>query len=94
MTHNEISGIIIEVAIKIHKELGPGLLESVYQKIMVYELRKRGLTVVEEVSVPIEWDGIQFDEGFRADFVVDGKVMVELKSVEANTPVFKKKLLT
>lgn len=94
MTHNEISGIVIEVAIEIHKKLGPGLLESVYQKIMVFELRKRGLTVEEEVLVPVLWNGIVVDEGFRADFIVEGKVMVELKSVETIPPVYKKKLLT
>lgn len=94
MTHNEISHKIIDVAIQIHRSLGPGLLESVYQRILEYELRKAGLDVVREKPVSIEWDGIQFDEGFRADLIVAGKVIIELKSVEKVAPVHKKQLLT
>lgn len=94
MTHNEISGIIVDVAIHIHKELGPGLMESVYKAIMIYELRKRGLTVVDEFPVPVVWENVKIEEGYRADLLVENKVMVELKSVEKNLPVFVKKLNT
>lgn len=94
MTHNEISGIIVDAAIHIHKELGPGLMESVYKAIMIYELRKRGLVVEDEFSIPVKWDEIVIQEGFRADLLVESKVMVELKSVEKLVPVFAKKLNT
>jgi GxxExxY protein len=94
MKHNEVSGIIVDVALHVHRELGPGLLESVYQKVMAHELRKRGLHVEEEVPIPVEWDGQRMEVGFRADLAVENLVIVELKSVERLTPVFKKTLLT
>jgi len=94
MTHNEVSGIIVDVGIRIHKELGPGLFESVYHAIMVYELRKRGLRVDEEVPIPVIWEEVKLEVGFRADLIVEGMVIVELKSLEAVHPVHKKKLLT
>ncbi len=94
MNHNEISGTIVDVAMHIHQKLGPGLLESVYQKVMAYELRKRGVRVEEESPIPVVWDGIKMEVGFRADLIVENKVIVELKSVERVSPVFKKILLT
>src|SRR5688572_15997600 len=94
MTHNEISGIIIDTAISIHRRLGPGLLESVYRAILAYELQKRGLQVAVEVAIPIQWETIRLDVGFRADLIVADKVIVELKSVEKIAPVHKKQLLT
>jgi GxxExxY protein len=94
MHENEIARQVVDVAFQIHSRLGPGLLESVYQKIMVHELRKRGLSVEAEVPIPICWENIQFDEGFRADIVIDRKVVIELKSVEKTHPVHKKVLLT
>ena len=94
MRHNEVSGIIVDVALYVHRELGPGLLESVYQKVLAHELRKRGLRVEEEVPIPVEWDGERMEVGFRADLVVEDLVIVELKSVEHVAPVFKKTLLT
>ena len=94
MTENEIGTIIIEVAIAIHKRLGPGLLESVHEVILAHELEKRGLHVQRQVPIPIEWDGIQFDQGYRADLLVDEKVIVELKSIERTTPAHKKQLQT
>ena len=94
MELNEITGAIIEGAIHIHKCLGPGLLESVYQKILAYELRKRGLRVEEEVPIGVHWDGLEMDLGFRADLVVEGQVIVELKSVETTAPVHRKQVLT
>ena len=74
--------------------LGPGLLESVYETVLVYELKKRGLKSVRQIAVPIEYDSITFDEGFRADVIVEDKVILELKSVEAVAKVHKKQLLT
>ncbi len=94
MTENEIAQQIVYVAIKIHKTLGPGLLESAYQSILVYELQKRRLQVVAEQEVPIIYENIRLDAGFRADIIVEDKVIVELKSVEQIAPVHKKQLLT
>ncbi|MBC8325925.1 MAG: GxxExxY protein [Verrucomicrobia subdivision 3 bacterium] len=91
---NEVSGAVVNCALRIHQKLGPGLLESVYQRILAYELRKAGLTVETEVPVPVEWDGHVIDESFRADLIVGGKVLVELKSVERIQPVHKKQTLT
>ncbi len=94
MTENEIAKIIVDVAFQVHKRLGPGLLESVYEVILAYELKKRGLIVKRQVPVPIVFDEIKFDEGFRADLIVEEKVIVELKSVEKVSRVHKKQLLT
>jgi len=94
MEHNEVTAAIVDAAMQIHRELGPGLLESVYQRILAYELRQRGLHVEIEVPIPVVWRNIRFDIGFRADLVVERMVMVELKSIEAIAPVHKKKLLT
>jgi len=86
--------VLVESAIAVHKGLGPGLLETVYEIVLARELRDRGLTVERQVSVPIDYRGIQFDEGFRADIVIEGKVIVELKSVEQITASHKKQLQT
>jgi len=94
MTLNEITGAIIETAIEIHRRLGPGLLESVYRKILAYELRKKGFEVQEEWPIPVVWDNIPMELGFRADLLVNSQVLVELKSVEKVAPVCKKVLLT
>lgn len=94
MTENEIARIIVDVAYKIHTRLGPGLLESVYEIILVHELQKHNLNVERQKPVSIVYDGITFDEGFRADVIVEDKVIVELKSVEAVSKAHKKQLLT
>ncbi|MCX5871355.1 MAG: GxxExxY protein [Deltaproteobacteria bacterium] len=94
MTENEIGTIVIESVIAVHRELGPGLLETVYEIVLVRELQDRGLKVERQVSVPIEYKGIRFDEGFKADIIVDGKVILELKSVERVTPAHKKQVQT
>ncbi len=94
MQHNEITSGIIEVAIDIHRRLGPGLLESVYRKVLAYELRKRSFDVVEEKPIPVVWDELKLEIGFRADLIVNQMVIVELKSCEAVNPVHKKQLLT
>lgn len=94
MTENEIAKIFVDCAFKIHKEIGPGLLESVYKKILFFELTKRDLQVQEEVGIKIIYNDITFDEGFRADLIVENKVIIELKSVELLAPVHFKQLLT
>ena len=94
MTENEIAKIIVDAAYHIHKGLGPGLLESVYEVILAHELKGRGLRVQRQITVPIVYNDIRFDEGFRADLIVEDKVIVELKSVENVIPVHKKQLLT
>jgi GxxExxY protein len=94
MDENALSKIIVDAAYHIHVKLGPGLLESVYHRILQYELEKRGLQVEKEVGVSFTYDGLTFDEGFRADLIVNRKVIVELKSVEQTHPVHKKQLLT
>lgn len=94
MRINDITAAIIDVSIEIHRRLGPGLLESVYQKILAFELRKRGFVVEEEWPIPVEWDAVKLDVGFRADLIIDGLVVVELKSIEKVPSVAKKVLLT
>jgi GxxExxY protein len=94
MTENELGTIIVESAIAVHRELGPGLLETVYEVALTYELRERGLTVERQVPIPIKYRGIKFDEGFRADILVEDRVIVELKSVEKVTPAHKKQIQT
>jgi len=94
MHENDIAKQIVDAAFKIHTTLGPGLLESVYETVLAYELVNRGLDVVRRAAIPVAYEEIIFDEGFRADLVVEGKVIVELKSVEKVAPVHKKQLLT
>jgi GxxExxY protein len=94
LTENELARDIVDAAFHIHQDIGPGLLESVYEVILAHELEKRALRVVRQQPVPITYDGIRFDEGFRADLIVGEKVIVELKSVEQLAPVHKKQLLT
>ncbi len=75
---NEISGEIVDAAFKVHSQLGPGLLESVYERVLAYELRKRGMKVEMQQAVPIRYDGVDFDEGFRLDLLVNDAVIVEV----------------
>jgi GxxExxY protein len=93
-TENEIGTIAVEAAIGIHRELGPGLLETVYEVVLARELQARGLKIDRQVPVPIVYKGLQFDEGFRADLIVNGRVVVELKSVEKVTSAHKKQVQT
>ena len=93
MIENEISGVIVDVAYKVHTTLEPGLLESVYETVIDVELRRRKLEVRRQVIIHIIYDGVVLEEGFRADLIVEDKV-VELKSVENLHPVHKKQLLT
>ena len=94
MTENEIAKQILDAAFRVHTKLGPGLLESVYEVVMAYELKKGGLIADRQKAMPITYDGIRFDEAFRSDIVVNGKIITELKSVEALLPVHAKQLLT
>jgi GxxExxY protein len=94
MTENEIAKQTLNAAFAVHTKLGPGLLESVYEVVLAYELQKTGLTAERQKPMPIIYDNIRFDEAFRSDVLVNGKVIVELKSVEALLPVHAKQLLT
>jgi GxxExxY protein len=94
MQENEIARLIVDAAYQVHVTLGPGLLESVYETVLSYELEKRGLTVTRQMAIPVVYEQMSFDEGFRADLLVQGKVIVELKSVEKVASVHKKQLLT
>ena len=94
MQPNEISGRIVETVVTIHRELGPGLLESVYHRILTYELKKQNLQVESECPIEVLWDGQRMDLGFRADLIVEQTVLVELKSVEKLAPVHSKQVLT
>lgn len=94
MHENEIGNIIVDAAVHLHRSLGPGLLESVYEATLSRALAKRGLSIRRQVPVTFEFDGEVFEEGFRADMIVEDKVIIELKSVENISPAHKKQLLT
>ncbi|HEY6544448.1 MAG TPA: GxxExxY protein [Dokdonella sp.] len=94
MSENEIATMVVDAAVHVHQALGPGLLESVYEIVLAYELRRRGLHVVRQVPIDVRYEDLSVDGGFRADLIVQGKVLVELKSVERTAPVHKKQTLT
>ena len=94
MHENEIGTVIVDCAVHLHQDLGPGLLETVYEVTLARKLEKRGLSVQRQIPIAIEYEGQKFDEGFRADLIVEGRVIVELKSVELIHPAHKKQLLT
>ena len=94
MHENELARQAVDVAYHIHTRLGPGLFESVYCHLMAHELTKRGLTVQSEVPIPLIWDNLRFEAGFRADLIVENMLIVELKSIESVIPVHHKTLLT
>ena len=94
MTEYELAKIIVDKCLKIYRRLGPGLLESVYEEILFYEIMKDGIKCKRQASIPVLYEGIKMDIGFRADMVVEDKVILELKSVENIMPVHKKQLLT
>ena len=91
---NKIARLVVDAAYHIHTKLSPGLLESVYEVVLAHEIGQRGLATDRQVSVPIQYAGSVFDEGFRADMIVENSVILELKSVESVAPVHKKQLLT
>lgn len=94
MTINEISGQVVDAAMKVHTALGPGLLESAYEGCLLYELRKRGLRVANQVELPVVYDGVRIDVGYRIDLLVEDQVIVELKAVAALAPIHEAQLLT
>ena len=94
MTENEIGTIVVDTSIQLHRDFGPGLLESVYEIVLSRLLEKEGLCVQRQVGIPIFYDGEKFEEGFRADIIIGKKVILEIKSVQKLHPVFKKQLLT
>ena len=94
MTENETATLIVDACYKVHKTLGPGLLESVYTAVLAYELEQRKAVVSRQQPLPVIYESVRLEEGYRADLVVNGKVIVELKSVETIAPVHKKQLLT
>ena len=94
MTENEIATAVVDAAFKIHTTLGPGLFESVYEATLEYELQKRGLRVEHQIRLPVQYEQVRFALGFRVDLIINRKVIVEVKSIEALAPVHKKQLLT
>ncbi|MEJ2009520.1 MAG: GxxExxY protein [Acidobacteriota bacterium] len=94
MTENEIATQIVDAAYKIHTTLGPGLLESVYEAVLAEELSRRNLRVVRQQAIPVVYENVHLEVGFRADLIVEGKVIIEVKSVDGIAPVHKKQLLT
>lgn len=94
MTENVIASKIVDAAFRIHTALGPGLLESAYDAVLPYELNRRGLHVVRQQAIPVVWENLRIDAGFRADLIVEDKVIVEVKSIEVVAAVHKKQLLT
>jgi len=94
MTENEIATAIVDTAFHIHADIGPGLFEKVYERIMEVELGKRGLTVLPQEPIPIVYKGVHFQSGFRCDLLVENKLVFEVKSIDAIHPVHKKQVLT
>lgn len=90
----EIGKIIVDAAYRVHKKLGPGLLEKIYETCLVYELKKRGLDAQRQVPIPIQYDGLKFDEGFTADVIVENKIIVEIKAVDEINSVWKAQILS
>jgi len=94
MTENELSKIIVNCCFQIHSKLGPGLLESVYEEILAYELQKNNLNIKRQYGISVFYDDVKMDLGFRADLIVENKVIIEIKSIETIAPVHQKQLLT
>ena len=94
MDENELSKIIVDCCFRIHKKLGPGLLESVYEEVLAYELTKQNLSFKRQFAIPVIYDAVKMDVGFRVDIIVADKVIVEIKSVELIAPVHQKQVLT
>jgi GxxExxY protein len=94
MNENAIAKEIVDASFRVHTRFGPGLLESVYDAVLAYELDRRGLRAVRQQAIPVVYDDVRIEIGFRADLIVEDKVIVEIKSVEVLHPVHKKQLLT
>ena len=94
MNENELSAIIVDCCYRIHRKLGPGLLETVYEEVLCYELLRAGFQYKRQAGIPVYYDDLKMELGFRADIIVEDKVIIEIKSVESIAPVHKKQLLT
>ena len=94
MDVNQVSGVIVNAAMKVHSALGPGLLESAYEACLLHELRQLGMKVATQVSLPVAYDGIKIDVGYRVDLLVEDAVIVELKAVETLLPIHQAQLLS
>jgi GxxExxY protein len=94
MEVNEITAQVIDASIKVHNQLGPGLFESVYEEVLAFELIKRGLFVERQVPIPVYYEELKMEVGFRADLIVEKMVIVEVKSIETVAPVHKKQVIT
>jgi GxxExxY protein len=94
LVNNEITGQIVDAAYRVHTVLGPGLLESVYEEVLAHDLPKRGLTVVQQQSIPVVYEETRLETGFRADLIIEDRVIVEVKSITEIAPIHKKQLLT
>lgn len=94
LNENQLTTLVLDKCFEIHRELGPGLFESVYEKILAFELKQEGLIVQEQLGLPVEWKEERIDLGFRIDLKVENKLIIELKSIETILPVHKKQLLT
>ncbi len=94
MEVEELATIAVDCCYNLHREIGPGLLESVYETLLAHELNARSLTVARQVAVPIKYKGITIENAFKADIIVNGKLIIELKSTEMHMPVHAKQLLT
>jgi GxxExxY protein len=94
MLVNDITGSIIQSAIRVHNELGPGLFESIYEEVLFYELNKKGMFIERQVSIPVIYDNRRMEVGFRADLIVEREVLVEIKSVETISSVHKKQVIS
>jgi GxxExxY protein len=91
---NDLSGQIVDAAYKVHSTLGPGLLESVYEVCLCYELSKRNIGFIKQMSIPVKYDGVQLGTGFRIDILVETQIIIELKAVKELTPLHDAQLLT
>src|SRR5690606_29486207 len=94
MQYNELTGHVVDAAVKLHMRLGPGLLENVYERLLAVQLEHRGIRVERQAAVPFELDGIRFESGLRVDLLVEGILIVEVKAVEKLAPVHWRQILT
>jgi GxxExxY protein len=94
MTENDIAAIVVDTCFRIHSELGPGLFESVYEEVLALELSRAGLAVERQKVIPVHWKDVMLEVGFRTDLILENKVIIEIKSVEALAPVHFKQILT
>ena len=91
---NQLTGQIVDSAMRVHSQLGPGLLESAYEACLAYELQRRGFRVLRQLALPVEYEGLRIDAGYRIDLLVEDVVVVELKAVEALHPIHRAQLLS